>query len=318
VEARGRWHMRRRGFPSLRAIRSSKALERVLAEEWDAADPVWVVNRDGRLDGVVGLPDLLRADPGGSIGDLREAAPPSVSSETDQEHLALHAIRHGEHAVPLADGQGRLSGVVLPGALLRILRLEHVEDLHRMAGIARERSSPESSLDDPPARRAWHRLPWLVVGLAGSGVATWTMSSYEGALQERIALGFFVPGIVYLADAIGTQSEALAVRALSRSHQPLRKLILRELDTRLLIGVVLALLSFAAVWLGFGSARLALSVGLAVLASGTIAATIGIALPWLLSHAGQDPALGSGPLATIIQDCLSILVYFAIAVRVLD
>jgi Mg/Co/Ni transporter MgtE len=29
--------------------------------------------------------------------------------------------------------------------------------------------------------------------------------------------------------------------------------------------------------------------------------------------AGVDPALGSGPLATVIQDLLSILMYFAIA-----
>jgi magnesium transporter len=28
---------------------------------------------------------------------------------------------------------------------------------------------------------------------------------------------------------------------------------------------------------------------------------------------GRDPAFGSGPLATVIQDLLSILIYFAIA-----
>jgi magnesium transporter len=29
---------------------------------------------------------------------------------------------------------------------------------------------------------------------------------------------------------------------------------------------------------------------------------------------GRDPAFGSGPLATVIQDLLSIIIYFAIAV----
>ena len=35
-------------------------------------------------------------------------------------------------------------------------------------------------------------------------------------------------------------------------------------------------------------------------------------LPALLKRLGVDPAFGSGPLATVIQDLLSILIYFAI------
>lgn len=40
-------------------------------------------------------------------------------------------------------------------------------------------------------------------------------------------------------------------------------------------------------------------------------------LPWLLDAAGLDPAFGSGPLATVIQDLLSILIYFFIARAIL-
>ena len=35
-----------------------------------------------------------------------------------------------------------------------------------------------------------------------------------------------------------------------------------------------------------------------------------MALPWLLDR-GRDPALGSGPLATVIQDRLSTVIYLA-------
>jgi magnesium transporter len=41
-----------------------------------------------------------------------------------------------------------------------------------------------------------------------------------------------------------------------------------------------------------------------------MATTIGLLFPWLLQRLGQDPALGSGPVATIVQDVLSLLVYF--------
>lgn len=60
-----------------------------------------------------------------------------------------------------------------------------------------------------------HRLPWLLVGLAGSALATAAMAGFESTFSRQLAVAFFVPGIVYLADAIGTQSEAIAVRGLS-------------------------------------------------------------------------------------------------------
>ena len=36
-------------------------------------------------------------------------------------------------------------------------------------------------------------------------------------------------------------------------------------------------------------------------------------LPWAFQRLGRDPAFGSGPLATVIQDLLSIAIYFTIA-----
>jgi magnesium transporter len=38
-----------------------------------------------------------------------------------------------------------------------------------------------------------------------------------------------------------------------------------------------------------------------------------MALPYALDRLGRDPAFGSGPLATVIQDLLSILIYFGVA-----
>jgi magnesium transporter len=39
-------------------------------------------------------------------------------------------------------------------------------------------------------------------------------------------------------------------------------------------------------------------------------------LPWALHRLGRDPAFGSGPLATVIQDLLSILIYFLAAATI--
>jgi magnesium transporter len=71
------------------------------------------------------------------------------------------------------------------------------------------------------------------------------------------------------------------------------------------------------VWLVFGDLQLALAVSLALLCAGGVATTIGLVLPWLLDRMGVDPAYGSGPLATVIQDLLSLVIYFYIVSSVL-
>jgi magnesium transporter len=218
----------------------------------------------------------------------------------------------------VVDEHGRFLGVVPPQALIGILRREHLEDLHRLAGILHETNHAVEAMETTPGRRVLGRLPWLLVGLFGSVLATAVMTAFERVLEQRIAIAFFVPAIVYLADAIGTQTEAIVVRFLSLRHAPLWHLLVGELTTGLLIGVCLGLLIFPAVLLGFGEVRLALAVGVAVVVAGTCAAALGLLFPWLLSWAGKDPAFGSGPVATIIQDVLSLLVYFAAVVLLVN
>jgi magnesium transporter len=236
--------------------------------------------------------------------------PPAVGLETDQERVANVALRHHVTAVPVADSAGRFLGVVPAQALLQILRHEHVEDLHRMAGIRREGLQARHALEATPVRRARDRLPWLLVGLAGSMVATAVVDGFEHTLQAQLAVAFFMPGLVYLTDAIGTQCEAITVRGLSTTHQPAGKLLWGELRTGLLLGAVLGALVFAGVLAAYQNVRLALAVGGTVVTAGLTACTVGVGLPWLLNRLGRDPAFGSGPLGTIIQDVLTLLIYF--------
>ncbi len=51
-------------------------------------------------------------------------------------------------------------------------------------------------------------------------------------------------------------------------------------------------------------------------ASCSIATVVAMALPAAFQHFGKDPAFGSGPLATVLQDLLSIVVYLAIVVAI--
>ena len=280
-------------------------------------DTVYLVGGDGRLEGALALARLLGAEPGAPVGPLAEPVRVHTAPGSDQEHVASLALRHGVDTVPVVDAEGRFLGVVPPLAILRVLRREHVEDLHRLAGIARESTLARQALEEPPVRRVRDRLPWLLLGLLGSMVATGVMARFEGTLRSRVAVAFFVPGIVYLADAIGTQTETVVVRGLSMGPVRLRRLLWGELRTGFLIGAVVSAVVFPAVFLGFGEPRLAVAVAAAVLVAGTLATSIGLLFPWALQRRGIDPAFGSGPLATVVQDVLSLLVYLAVCAALL-
>lgn len=277
------------------------------APDWDL---VCVVDGRRRLLGTLTAQQLAALPDETSVDEAMQRDGPRVPPHTDQEHMASLALHHGVTAMPVVDDHGHLVGVVGPQALMEVLRREHVEDLHRLAGISRETERARRALEAPPLRRARHRLPWLIVGLAGSAVATLVVARFESALAARPAIAFFIPGLVYLADAIGTQSEAVAVRGLSLSRAGLPHLAGGELRTGLLIGLILGLLSFPLVWAVFGELNLALAVSAALASASAVASVLGLALPYLLGRFGLDPAYGSGPLATIVQDVLSLLIYF--------
>lgn len=62
------------------------------------------------------------------------------------------------------------------------------------------------------------------------------------------------------------------------------------------------------------------TVGLSLFAACAMATVVAMLLPWLMARTGRDPAFGSGPLATVAQDLLSLLsllIYFAIAVALI-
>jgi magnesium transporter len=174
-----------------------------------------------------------------------------------------------------------------------------------------------AALEAPLGYRVRRRLPWLLVGLLGSVLATAVMAYFEHALEEQIAVAFFVPALVYLADAIGTQSEAIAVRGLSLSHTAIRTLLVGEVATGMTIGLVLGAVAFPLVLAGFGNARLAAAVAVSLFAAATVAAALGLVLPWLFGRLGTDPAFGSGPVGTIIQDVLTLVIYFSVVTLLL-
>ena len=274
-----------------------------------------VVCEGDQFRGILRIEELLVAPAEAAVHTLMDADPPVVAPGIDQEIAAWQAVRHRESALAVVDASGRFVGLIPPHRLLAVLLEEHEEDLARIGGFLKDTAAVRHASEESVPRRVWHRLPWLLLGLAGALVAADLVGWFEAQLRVQVMLAFFLPGIVYLADAVGTQTETVVVRGLSVGVR-LRQVVGRELLTGLVIGVALGLIALPLVWWRWGEGALAVGVALSLLAACSTATVAAMSLPWLLDRLGLDPAFGSGPLATVVQDLLSIVIYFAIATAV--
>jgi magnesium transporter len=283
---------------------------RMTGRRYESAAVVAVCDSD-RLVGILTVEGLLAAPPDAVLADVMDRDPPTVAPGFDQERAAWMAVGRAEPGLAVVDEAGRFHGLIAPHRLLAVLLEEHDEDLARLGGFLRSTTvAREASVESVP-RRLWHRLPWLVLGLAGAMLAAVLLDAFETHLRQNLLIALFVPGIVYLADAVGTQTEAVAIRGLSVGVG-IRRIAVREALTGLVVGLLLGAAMLPVIVVVWHDVAVATAVALAVVAASTIATAVAMALPWLLNRLGRDPAFGSGPLATVIQDLLSIAIYLAI------
>ncbi|NTW36339.1 MAG: magnesium transporter [Syntrophobacteraceae bacterium] len=245
--------------------RAGDLRQALVGQLYESASHIVVCEGDKFL-GILRIEDLLAAPTDSLVGSLMDREAPVVAPGVDQEVAAWHAVRNEEAALSVVDREGRFVGIIPPHRLLAVLLSEHEEDLSRLGGFLRSTSAARITSEEPVGRRFRHRVPWLLVGLGGALLAADFVGWFEAQLQHKVMLAFFIPGIVYLADAVGTQTETVVVRGLSLGVA-MRQMAGRELLAGLAIGLALAVVSGPLVWWRWGEGDIALCVGLSLFAA---------------------------------------------------
>jgi len=268
------------------------------------------------LIGVLSIHELFSASPQATIGDVMVKDPAYVHAMTDRAHVAELALTQSIRAVPVVGETGEFLGVVPGDAVIQILSEEHNDYLFKATGIRRPRHATYKELGLFAQIRT--RTPWLVIGLFGGIAGAMIVRFFEHSLEEQLFVAAFIPAIVYIADAVGNQSEMLVVRALSRERNfSIMKYLSRELATGFFISILLASLMFVLSFVWLKDFPLSLTLAAAIIATTLFSILFTVTLPWILKRLGFDPAVASGPIATVVCDVSSVTIYLLIAVIVL-
>nr|MBI3614834.1 magnesium transporter [Nitrospirota bacterium] len=301
-----------RASPEDRVADAVAALRRHPPEE---SSHLYLVDADSRLLGQVPVEALILASPEVTLDGLRGDPPVEVHPQDDAETAALAAVERHEADVAVVDAQRRLLGSIPIGRLLALLHEEHVDDLLRLGGVGQ--AHPLPTKQDGIVEPFKARMPWLLMGLGGGWLAAGVASLFEAALEREIVLAFFLPLVVYMADAVGTQTETVLVRALAYGKVSLGPQLLREGFLGLLIGGAIGGMAAAGLLIFDGRGALAAVVGLTLAVTALVATLMASLLPLGFVRLGADPALASGPIATVVQDILSVGIYLSIATALL-
>lgn len=265
--------------------------------------------------GYVTLGKLLSSRRGVALKDLAEDSFRTIDVLEDEGDVAYAFNQYHLISAPVVDGDDRLVGVITIDDAMAVLDEEHEEDILRLAGV-----SEEGSISDGSFATARQRLPWLVVNLFTASLSAIVISQFESTIATLVALAALMPIVASTGGIAGTQSLAVAVRALATrdlTRSNARRVVLRELGAGVLNGFGLALILGIAGSLIFGQPLLGLVLGLSMVVNQIVAALAGVLVPLTLEKFGLDPALASGTFVTTMTDVMGFFTFLGLATVIL-
>ena len=265
--------------------------------------------------GYVTLGRILSARRDAALRDLTEESFRTVEATEEESEVAYIFNQYHLISCPVVDAGGRLVGVITIDDAMNVLDEEHEEDMLRLAGVGEE-----ASVLDGPLATVRQRLPWLVVNLFTASLSAFVISRFEATITAIVALAALMPIVASTGGIAGTQSLAVAVRALATrdlTAANARRVVLRELSAGAINGLALAAILGLAGGLIFADPWIGVVLSLAMIVNQIVAALGGVLVPLTLERMGLDPALASGTFVTTLTDVMGFLAFLGLATLVL-
>lgn len=287
----------------------------------------YVTDANRHLIGITTVKDLLLCNPDTKIGDMMETNVIFVDTLEDKENVANLFDKYDFIAMPVVDKETRLVGIITFDDVIDVIQEENTEDIEKMAAML---PSEKPYLKTDVWEIFKNRIPWLLLLMLSSTFTGKIISSFEETLSVCVALTAFIPMLMGTGGNSGGQASVTIIRGLSLNEIAMKdilKILNKEFWVSLLCGTALALINFVKMLLvdqgtiiasGQDPVLISIIVSLTLLVTVICAKLVGCSLPILVKRIGFDPAVMASPFVTTIVDGISLLIYFKIAMSILN
>ncbi|WP_326523689.1 magnesium transporter [Sphingomonas sp.] len=272
---------------------------------------IFVVDSRHKPIGTCQLSWILRTPRGIAIADVMKREQTLIPVDMDQEEVALRFQKYALISAAVVDGSGRLVGMITVDDVVHIIQEEAGEDTLLLSGAG------DGDINEPVRTSYSARVRWLIANLGTALVASTIIALFGAAIEQMVALAVLMPIVASLGGNAGTQTMAVAVRALA-TNQLTRsntvRTIRREIVLAVLNGGTIAVLIGIGAALVFSNPLLGGVIAVAMLINILVAGLAGVLVPVVLERLDQDPAVASSVFVTMITDSMGFLAFLGLAV----
>jgi magnesium transporter len=285
-----------------------RAGEGLTTDFWE----IYVVDGRHHPVGTVMLSWILRTPRNFQVADLMQREQTLIPVDMDQEEVALRFQKYALISAAVVDQSGRLVGMITVDDIVHIIQEEASEDVLLLSG-----AGDEGDINQPIRDSYRARVRWLVANLFTALVASTIIALFGAAIEQMVALAVLMPIVASIGGNAGTQTMAVAVRALAMNQLTRSntwRTISREIRLALLNGLTIAVLIGVGAGIVFANPQLGLVIAAAMLINIAVAGLAGVLVPVILDRLDQDPAVASSVFVTMITDSMGFFAFLGLAV----
>jgi magnesium transporter len=315
-------------LPSTWTVDQTLAYIRQVGHDKETIYDLYVLDpATNRLVAVIGLRQLLLADPHRLVVDLADQRRPLTVSPYATRHDAARLVsKYDLLAVPVVDEGGHVLGIVTVDDVIDTLIADQTRQVQRLGG--------SEAIDEPYMQITFgemirKRAGWLSALFLGEMLTATAMGHFEDQIAKAVVLSLFIPLVISSGGNSGSQATSLIIRALALRQVRLAdwwRIAVRELPTGIALGTILGALGVARImiWQHLGwhnynphATLVAFTVGIALIGVVTFGSLAGSMLPFIIKRLGFDPASASAPFVATLVDVTGLVIYFSVAMLIL-
>ena len=285
-----------------------------LRESGELANEFWeVFIVDARFHpvGTCALSWILRTPRSIALTDVMQRDQTLIPVTMDQEEVALRFQKYALISAAVVDPDGRLVGQITVDDVVHIIQEEAGEDVLLLSGAG------DGDINEPIRESYASRVRWLIANLVTALLGAPLISHFGGAIEKLGALAALSPMVASIGGNAGTQTMAVAVRALATNQLTSSntwRMIAREFSIASANGLALGVLIGTGVGVIFSNPLLGGVIATAMLINNLIAGLAGILVPVTLDRLKIDPAVSSAVFVTMATDVMGFFSFLGLAV----